>query len=232
MLIARFAQVSKKKLIISLIPEWIIHQVSNKVFEQDMAFLASQNEVLNREGLPTSRLYLNLRSSDVFVLIYRKWLDKVGHGMPYYIGHKSLSQPAKEAVVEAAPAGFIAATASSPPMKGAITTPFATKVTNRYFRHVVHCSKCRKAFQNLKSAQKLSALLPVLSFSLGIVPSRTPWRVASVVVWYCSYCRVVHLPTRYRHADHQRTATTSEIMEKLVSRQRVVLLSPRLLYIN
>ncbi|MCO5577424.1 hypothetical protein L7F22_031256 [Adiantum nelumboides] len=182
MLIARFAQVSKKNLIFSLIPEWIIHQVSNKVFEQDMAFLASQNEVLNREGLPTSRLYLNLRSSDVFVLEYRKWLDKVGHGMPYYIGHKSLSLPAKEAVVEAAPAGFIAAMASSPPMKGAIATPFATNVTNRYFRHVVHCSKCRKAFQNLKSAQKLSTLLAVLSFSLGIVLSRTPWRVASVIV--------------------------------------------------
>ncbi|KAH7290673.1 hypothetical protein KP509_30G058900 [Ceratopteris richardii] len=181
MLIARFAQTGKRSLF-SAIPEWLIHQVSNKVFEQDMGFLASQNEVLLREGVPTSRLYLNLKSSDVLVLEYRKWLDKVGHGMPYYIGHRSLSLPSKEALLEAAPAGFLARTASSQPVKGAFGGMFAADLTNRYFRHVVHCSKCRAAFRKLKSVQKMSAILALLSVVIPLTILDRPWRLVSVVV--------------------------------------------------
>ncbi|KAH7290676.1 hypothetical protein KP509_30G059000 [Ceratopteris richardii] len=181
MLIARFAQTGKQRLF-SAIPEWLIHQVSNKVFEQDMGFLASQNEALLREGVPTGRLYLNLKSSDVLVLEYRKWLDKVGHGMPYYIGHRSLSLPAKEALLEASPAGFLASTASSQPVKGALGGLFAADLTNRYFRHVVHCSKCRAAFQKLKSMQKLSIILALVSVISALIVLRRPWRLVSVVV--------------------------------------------------
>ncbi|KAI5072663.1 hypothetical protein GOP47_0012769 [Adiantum capillus-veneris] len=101
-----------------------------------------------------------------------------GQGQSMLIARFAQEMP----VVEAAPAGFIAAKASSPAMKGANATPFAPNLTNRYFRHVVHCSKCRGAFQNLKSGQKLFTVLAVLSFSLGVLISRTPWRVASVGV--------------------------------------------------
>lgn len=180
MLIVRFGLVSNKKSSFSFVPEWLVHQVSNKVFEQDMGFLASQNEVLIREGLPTSRLYLNLRSSDVFVMEYRKWMDKVGHGMPYYVGHKSLSPPPKEAILEAAPAGLVAAAASSQPMKGAFGVPFAADPTNRYFRHVVHCAECRQALQNFKSGQKVSIILAALSAAVGLASSQTPLRTLIV----------------------------------------------------
>lgn len=179
MLIVRFGLVSKKGSF-SFVPEWLIHQVSNKVFEQDMGFLASQNEVLIREGVPTSRLYLNLRSSDVFVMEYRKWMDKVGHGMPYYVGHKSLSPPPKEAILEAAPAGLVAAAASSQPMKGAFGAPFAADPTNRYFRHVVHCAECRQALQNFKSGQKVSIILAALSAAVGLATSQAQLRTLIV----------------------------------------------------
>ena len=188
MLIVRFGfvAVGAKTKNASRIPEWVIHQVSNKVLEQDMGFLASQNEVLMREKVPTSRLYLNLRTSDVFVMEYRKWLDKVGHGMPYYFGHKTLWLPSTDPIVEAAPAGLVASIASSQPMKGATTMgaglPFSSDPTNRYFRHVVHCAMCRKALKNLLFGQKLLIGVALLCGALGtVLYTRSPLRFGLIL---------------------------------------------------
>lgn len=180
MVITRFCFITEKP-IFPPIPKWLAHQVSNKVFEQDMGFLASQNEELLQRGVPAGSLYLNLRSSDVFVMEYRKWLDKVGHGMPYYVGHKSLSPPPKPAVLEDAPAGFVAATASSQPTKGGLGIVFATNPTNRYFHHVVHCAFCRQALQNFKTGKQISFILSILFAGVGMAMSRTPLRIALVV---------------------------------------------------
>ncbi|KAJ0989854.1 hypothetical protein J5N97_008210 [Dioscorea zingiberensis] len=67
---------------------------------EDMGFLSSQNEVLLEEKLPTGKLYINLNSSDTWVAEYRKWMDKVGHGMPYYLSHSSISFAKDHAVMD------------------------------------------------------------------------------------------------------------------------------------
>ncbi|KAJ7538368.1 hypothetical protein O6H91_11G045400 [Diphasiastrum complanatum] len=172
-------------------PTWLIHRTSNTVFEQDMGFLSSQNATMIRKGVPTKDLYLNLKSSDTWVTEYRKWLDKVGHGMPYYIGHRTLSLAPAAAVLEAAPAGLVAATASSYPSKGVISTLFARDPTNRYFRHVIHCITCRKALKNFKKVQKLSQVFAGLSAILAIVLANNVWRLALVP------CSLLMLITAY-----------------------------------
>lgn len=153
MLLVRFGRTSSSALI-NLLPKWFFHQNQGKVFEQDMGFLSSQNEVLMKEKVPTKELYLNLKSSDTWVMEYRKWMDKVGHGMPYYFGHKSISLPKEPAVVEQAPAGVVAGISASFPAKGGIGTQHAPNPANRYYRHVVHCKGCRnsvKTFQTWKN---------------------------------------------------------------------------------
>ncbi len=138
------------------VPGWIVHSRFNRVFEEDMGFLASQNETLVRKKVATKDLYLNLKSSDTWVSEYRKWLDLTGHGMPYYFGHRSQSQSANMAVAEAAPAGLVAATASSYPARGSFGAMFARDPTNRYFRHVVHCKSCLRALNGFKKFQKVN----------------------------------------------------------------------------
>jgi hypothetical protein len=147
---ARFGNLAKS------VPGWIIHSRSNTVFEEDMGFLASQNETLVRKKVATKDLYLNLKSSDMWVSEYRNWLDLTGHGMPYYFGHRSQSQSANMAVAEAAPAGLVAATASSYPARGSFGAMFARDPTNRYFRHVVHCKSCLRALNGFKKFQKVN----------------------------------------------------------------------------
>ncbi len=105
------------------------------MLEQDIRFLASQNETLVNRNVATKDLYLNLKSLDIWVTEYHKWLDLTGHGMPYYVGHRSASQSPNLAIAEAA-------TASSYPAKGSFGAMFARDPTNHYFWHVVHCKSC------------------------------------------------------------------------------------------
>lgn len=176
MLVVRFGA-STSSFVASLFPNWYFHQNAGKVFEQDMGFLSSQNEVLMKEKVPTKELYLNLRSSDTWVAEYRKWMDKVGHGMPYYFGHSTLSLPKEPPVVEQAPAGLAAGISASFPAKGGLGTPHAPNPVNRYFRHVVHCKGCRtvvKAFQGWKNALLFLALAAAAS---AVLAATRQWKV-------------------------------------------------------
>ncbi|KAL9265829.1 TIC 55, chloroplastic-like protein [Drosera capensis] len=118
-------------------PMWYFHQNASNVFEQDMGFLSSQNEALMKERVPLKQFFLNLKSSDTWVAEYRKWMDKVGHGMPYHFRHNTVSPPKEPAVVEHAPAGLIAGVSASSPAKGGLGSMYAPNLANRYFRHVI-----------------------------------------------------------------------------------------------
>ncbi|KAM7512790.1 hypothetical protein LguiB_011665 [Lonicera macranthoides] len=53
-----------------------------------------------KEKVTTKELYIILKSLDTWVAEYRKWTDKVEHGMPYHFGHSTISLPKELAVVE------------------------------------------------------------------------------------------------------------------------------------
>ena len=115
-------------------------------------------------------------SSVVWVAEYRRWMDRVGHGMPYYIGYSTISLPKVPAVIEQAPAGFVANLSASQPAKGGIGTMHAPNFANRYFRHVIHCPDCRttvKAFEAWKNALSAVALV---STALAILASGKQWK--------------------------------------------------------
>ncbi|GLJ14740.1 hypothetical protein SUGI_0238900 [Cryptomeria japonica] len=185
MLIVRFGG-TQNRAELKWIPMWVIHQTSNKVFEQDMGFLSSQNEVLLREKVPTRDLYLSLKSCDTWVTEYRKWLDRVGHGMPYYFGHQTFSLPRSPALLEAAPAGLVAANAASAPTKGGLGTVHSPDPTNRYFRHVIHCKECRLALKGFQKWKTTFLALGCLSCGMAILLSLTRWRLLFLVSAFLS----------------------------------------------
>uniref|UniRef100_A0A0D9YZI9 Rieske domain-containing protein n=1 Tax=Oryza glumipatula TaxID=40148 RepID=A0A0D9YZI9_9ORYZ len=168
MLLVRFGSTQTSPLV-KVLPRWYFHQNACKVFEQDMGFLSSQNEVLLREKVPTKELYLNLRSSDTWVAEYRRWMDRAGHGMPYYFGHSTLSPPPVPAVVEQAPAGAVAGMSASFPAKGGVGATHAPNPTNRYFRHVVHCKGCRDSVKRYASLKNAFAALAAAAVAAAIL---------------------------------------------------------------
>lgn len=180
MLIVRFGGTTRSPLA-KLFPQWYFHQNACKVFEQDMGFLSSQNEVLMKEKVPTKELYLNLKSSDTWVAEYRKWMDKVGHGMPYHFGHTTISLPEIPAVVEQAPAGLVAAHSASFPTKGGLGTMYAPNQTNRYFRHVVHCKGCSKVVKVFEAWKNALSIVALLSTWFAILVSGRQWKALFLV---------------------------------------------------
>ncbi|XP_019085646.1 PREDICTED: protein TIC 55, chloroplastic-like [Camelina sativa] len=175
MLIVRFG-VTKMSPLVSVLPQWFWHQNGCKVFEQDMGFLSSQNEILMKEKVPTKDLYLNLKSSDTWVAEYRKWMDKVGHGMPYHFGHRTISLPKVPPVVEHAPAGIIAALSASYPAKGGIGTMHAPNLANRYFRHIIHCRSCSKAIKSFELWKNILSATAVVLTTLAILVVSRQWK--------------------------------------------------------
>ncbi|CAH9120104.1 unnamed protein product [Cuscuta epithymum] len=178
MLIVRFGSTKEIRGVLKLLPNWFFHQNASKVFEQDMGFLSSQNEILMKEKVPTKELYMNLRSSDTWVLEYRKWMDKAGHGMPYYFGHTTVLPPEVPAVVEHAPAGFLANLSASQPAKGGIGTMHAPNLANRYFRHVIHCKECRDVVKSFGMWKNVFSAFALVSTALAILASGRQWKAA------------------------------------------------------
>ncbi|GJM87220.1 hypothetical protein PR202_ga03154 [Eleusine coracana subsp. coracana] len=196
MLIVRFGSTAARSPLVKVFPSWYFHQNACKVFEQDMGFLSSQNEVLLREKVPTRELYLNLSSSDTWVAEYRKWMDRAGHGMPYYFGHSTLAPPTVPAVVEQAPAGAVAGMSASFPAKGGVGTTHAPNPTNRYFRHVVHCKGCRDTVKKYTTFKNVFAVLAAAAVAAAVLAATRQWKAvlvaASAVLAAASYgCHAV-----------------------------------------
>ncbi|KAL1834743.1 hypothetical protein DCAR_0104967 [Daucus carota subsp. sativus] len=180
MLIVRFGT-TKRSPVAKLFPEWYFHQNASKVFEQDMGFLSSQNEILMKAKVPTKELYINLKSSDTWVAEYRKWMDKVGHGMPYHFGHNTISLPKEPAVVEHAPAGLVASISASLPAKGGIGSMHAPNLANRYFRHVIHCKECSGVVKAFETWKKAFAAIALVSTTLAILATGRQWKALLIV---------------------------------------------------
>ncbi|KAJ9184118.1 hypothetical protein P3X46_007890 [Hevea brasiliensis] len=142
----------------------------------DMGFLSSQNEVLMKEKIHTKNLYLNLSTSDAWVAEYRKWMDKVGHGMPYHFGHNTISLPQVPAVVEHAPAEFVAGVSASLPAKGGTGTMYAPNLANRYFRHVIHCKECNSVVKTFEAWKNILSAIALVLSALAILASGRQWK--------------------------------------------------------
>lgn len=180
MAIMRFGA-TKQSPLAKLFPDWYFHHISCTVFEQDMGFLSSQNEILLKEKSPTKNLYLNLKSSDVWVAEYRKWVDRVGHGMPYHVGHSTISLPNEPAMVEHAPAGLVASVSASQPAKGGIGSLHVPNWTNRYFRHVIHCKGCRDVVKSFEAWKIGLSGIALGLISVAILVAGRQWKAILLV---------------------------------------------------
>ncbi|NES84100.1 MAG: Rieske 2Fe-2S domain-containing protein [Moorea sp. SIO2B7] len=74
---------------VKLTPRWLIHLGQNKILEEDMPLVIGQKEQIERLGQSLKDLYLPLNTSDIFVIEYRKWLDKFGYFLPFYQGYST-----------------------------------------------------------------------------------------------------------------------------------------------
>ena len=110
--------------IVKLRPRWLDHLNQTKILEQDLPRIARMQQQIERLGQSLKEIYLPLKTSDTFVIEYRKWLDKFGSDLPFYQGY-STSKHARVGREESE----------------------KLMLLDRFKRHTQICSSCTQAYR-------------------------------------------------------------------------------------
>ncbi len=104
-------------------PRWLEHWRQNKVLEQDLPQILGQQAEIARLGEHLNKIYLPLKTSDLLVINYRKWLDEFGSSLPYYQGYSTAKNFGSHDC-----------------------SPTSTDA-DRFLHHTLICSSCNQAYR-------------------------------------------------------------------------------------
>ncbi|NEP20995.1 Rieske 2Fe-2S domain-containing protein [Moorena sp. SIO3I6] len=109
---------------LKLQPRWMEHWYRDKFLEEDLPLVVGQQAEVERLGTSLKSLYLPLKTSDLLLIEYRKWLDKFGTSLPFYQGYSTRKLSQKESEDNQQPAPL-----------------------DRLRRHTQICGSCNRAYQ-------------------------------------------------------------------------------------
>ncbi|MGB3509549.1 MAG: Rieske 2Fe-2S domain-containing protein [Microcoleaceae cyanobacterium] len=136
-------------------PRWMEHWYRDKFLEEDLPLVVGQQAEVERLGQSLSSLYLPLKTSDILVVEYRKWLDKYGECLPFYIGYNTKSLPDKEQpTVNQQPASL-----------------------DRLRRHTQICSSCSRAHKTAIQLKQIFVGVAITLASVAIVIDNNWWQI-------------------------------------------------------
>jgi len=130
---------------IKLQPRWFSHFYRNLVIEEDLPIAVGQQAQIERLGQSLKSLYFPLKTSDLYAVEYRKWLDKFGTSLPFYQGYAT----SKFEIID---------------QKTNPAIPL-----NRFDRHTKICSSCNRAYQVTKSVKQILVGLAIALAALAIL---------------------------------------------------------------
>jgi phenylpropionate dioxygenase-like ring-hydroxylating dioxygenase large terminal subunit len=105
-------------------PRWFSHLYRNRVIEEELPMIAGEQAQIEKLGRNLKDVYLPLKTSDVYVIEYRKWLDKFATSFPFYQGY---STSRLDVVAQ--------------------TENTSHSLFERFDRHTKICSSCNRAYQ-------------------------------------------------------------------------------------
>uniref|UniRef100_A0A7S2XLJ2 Rieske domain-containing protein n=1 Tax=Attheya septentrionalis TaxID=420275 RepID=A0A7S2XLJ2_9STRA len=157
------------RIMIESKPKWLRNLNSCKVLEQDVGLIATQEDHFARnKGRMLKDDFLLLASSDKFVGAYRQWLDRVGHGMPWFQGLASTSSTQGNN-----PLHHLNGKELAPGLDGAHHRASNEAVMEtRYHRHVQKCPSTRNALKHVIRIKTTCLTLFVIALTLfsGLAP--------------------------------------------------------------
>ena len=118
---------------IKLVPRWFDHMNKCQISEEDIIVLARQQEITERLGKNLEQIYLPLRTCDLLVIEYRKWLDRFGSSLPYYQGY-STSKTAENNLEP------------------------NSEIVDRFEQHTKICSSCNRAYRVSKQVRYIEPI--------------------------------------------------------------------------
>ena len=152
-LIRRYGNFFKRSF--KLKPRWLEHLRQNKIIEEDLLLILGQQQYIERSGKSLKEAFLPLKTSDVFVLEYRKWLDRFAQDLPYYQGYTTAKQVKEDGEVIA---------------------------MDRLSRHTQICHSCTQAYQRILQLKQILIAIAILLAGLAIVVDNKWLQLAILVV--------------------------------------------------
>ena len=131
-------------------PRWLSHLESNRILEEDSVFIVAEQFQVEQSGKSMPEIFLPLKTSDVLVVEYRKWLDRYGKNLPFYQGY---------------------ITAKLIPQK--INNQQEKNTPNRFKQHTQICRTCTKAYQTTVRLKQIFIGIAIALAALAIISDST-----------------------------------------------------------
>jgi phenylpropionate dioxygenase-like ring-hydroxylating dioxygenase large terminal subunit len=142
---------------VKLTPRWLDHMFRNKLLEEDLPLVVGAEKQIERLGQNLKEVYLPLKTCDVFVLEYRKWLDKFGSSLPYYHGY-STSKNVVNGECDRQPISL-----------------------NRIEEHTHICSSCNQAYKVTNRLVQIFVGVAIALAALAIITDGSKMQIALVL---------------------------------------------------
>lgn len=166
-------------------PRWLQHLGASKILEQDLPTIAKQKQQIKNLGRSLKEIYLPLKTSDTFVLEYRKWLDKFGSSMPFYQGYSTSKQVTDEVEENEKPV-----------------------VLDRFAQHTSICSTCNRAHQVSSKVKQVSLIVATVLAATAMLidePSSQKLLVVSAFLVAAATAAIAQtLKTRFERSYQSR----------------------------
>ena len=140
---------------LKLTPRWLEHWYRQKVLQQDMQQAAGQQKHIERLIKSPRELYLPLKTSDLFPVEYRKWLDKYGSSLPFYQGYTTCKTNYEQKIV-------------------------SLSTNDRFESHTQICSSCDRAYRVTKLVKHILVSVAITLAAFAILTDDS-W-ISSVAV--------------------------------------------------
>lgn len=139
-------------------PHWLDHiMTQNKILEGDLQLVVQQKAEIERLGQSLKQVYLPLKTSDMLVLEYRKWLDKFASSLPYYQGYSTSKNVSSDE-------NFLR------------LTPL-----DRFSQHTQLCSSCSRTYLVTNRVKQISVGVAIALAALAILADGSWIQVAAVL---------------------------------------------------
>lgn len=126
-----------------LTPRWYNHLKGCAISEEDIKVLMGQQKQIEQEQKYLKELYNPLKTSDIFVVEYRNWLDMFGTSLPIYRGMSNSRTLKYDDIID-------------------------LRSINRFEQHTSICNSCSNAHKRAIAIANISTIMAIIFFAITL----------------------------------------------------------------
>ncbi|GET38947.1 aromatic ring-hydroxylating dioxygenase subunit alpha [Microseira wollei] len=140
-------------------PRWLEHCSRHFILEGDAELIREQQMQIENLAKSMKELFLPLKTSDVLVIEYRKWLDKYGIDLPFYQGYETSN------------------------LNGVLQS---VEIGNRFTRHTQICNSCNRVHQISNRVKQSFIIAAIILAAIAMITENYQARIIGVSLFILS----------------------------------------------